>query len=141
MIGCAGPPIAHEPDVVDVTLPAPADQVRTAVIQVLTDGGYEVEAAVPLSALGLKPTAGLRLKMDWGMLVSGPDGNEVIRRVYWANQATNITADAPSEARLHPNLWGHVLFHDRKKNAEDRLDAFDKPPMPKGLDDLLDGKK
>lgn len=40
---CAGPPIAHEPDVVDVTLPAPADQVRTAVIQVLTDGGYEVE--------------------------------------------------------------------------------------------------
>jgi hypothetical protein len=42
-VGCAGPPISHEPDVVDVTLPAPADQVRTAVIQVLTDGGYEVE--------------------------------------------------------------------------------------------------
>ena len=40
---CAGPPIPHEPDVIDVTLPAPADQVRTAVIQVLTDGGYEVE--------------------------------------------------------------------------------------------------
>lgn len=41
---CAsGPPIPHQPDVVDVTLPAPADQVRTAVIQVLTDGGYEVE--------------------------------------------------------------------------------------------------
>ena len=28
---------------VDVTLPAPADLVRTAVIKVLTDGGYEVE--------------------------------------------------------------------------------------------------
>ena len=27
----------------DVTLPAPVDQVRTAVMQVLTDGGYEVE--------------------------------------------------------------------------------------------------
>jgi hypothetical protein len=39
----AGPPIHHEPDVVDVTLPAPADQVRTVVIQVLTDAGYEVE--------------------------------------------------------------------------------------------------
>lgn len=41
---CAsGPPIPHQPDVVDATLPAPADQVRMAVIQVLTDGGYEVE--------------------------------------------------------------------------------------------------
>jgi len=33
----------HEPDVVDVTLPVPAEQVRTAVIQVLENGGYEVE--------------------------------------------------------------------------------------------------
>lgn len=40
---CAVPPIPHEPDVVDVTLPAPAEQVRTAIIQVLTDGGYDVD--------------------------------------------------------------------------------------------------
>lgn len=40
---CAGPTIPHEPDVVDVTLTAPAEQVRTAVIQVLTDGGYDVD--------------------------------------------------------------------------------------------------
>lgn len=41
---CAsGPPIPHQPDVVDAILPAPADLVRMAVIQVLTDGGYEVE--------------------------------------------------------------------------------------------------
>jgi hypothetical protein len=106
-----------------------------------TGDSYELEAAVPLAALGFRPTDGMRLKMDWGMLMSGPDGNEVIRRVYWSNQATNIVADAPSEARLHPNLWGHVLVHDRKRTAEDRLDAFDKPPMPKGLEDLLDGKK
>jgi len=41
--GCAGPAIPHEPDVVDVMLPAPVEQVRTAVVQVLTDGGYDVE--------------------------------------------------------------------------------------------------
>lgn len=35
--------MSPEPDLIDVTLPATADQVRTAVIQVLTDGGYEVE--------------------------------------------------------------------------------------------------
>ena len=42
-VSCAGPPMPHEPDVVDVTLPVPAEQVRTAVIQVLENGGYEVE--------------------------------------------------------------------------------------------------
>jgi hypothetical protein len=41
--GCAGPAIPHEPDVVDATLSAPAEQVRTAVIQVLTEGGYDVD--------------------------------------------------------------------------------------------------
>ena len=40
---CAGPPIPHEPDVIDVTLPATADQVKTAVAQVLTEGGYRVD--------------------------------------------------------------------------------------------------
>jgi len=43
MAACAGPPIPHEPDIIDVTLPAPADKVRRAVIQVLTDGGYDVD--------------------------------------------------------------------------------------------------
>jgi hypothetical protein len=42
-VSCAGPPIPHDPDVVDVTLPAPVEQVRTVVIQVLEDGGYEVD--------------------------------------------------------------------------------------------------
>ena len=40
---CAGPPISHEPDVIDVTLPAPSDRVNMAVIQVLTEGGYAVD--------------------------------------------------------------------------------------------------
>ena len=40
---CAGQPIPHDPDVIDVTLAAPTDQVKAAVIQVLTDGGYDVE--------------------------------------------------------------------------------------------------
>jgi hypothetical protein len=42
-VSCAGPPIPHDPDVVDVTLSAPVEQVRTVVIQVLEDGGYEVD--------------------------------------------------------------------------------------------------
>ena len=42
-VACAGPPIPHEPDVIDVTLSASSTDVRMAVIQVLTDDGYEVE--------------------------------------------------------------------------------------------------
>ena len=42
-VSCAGPPIPHEPAVIDVTLPAPAEQVRTVLVQVREDGGYDVE--------------------------------------------------------------------------------------------------
>jgi hypothetical protein len=44
-VACAGPTIDHEPDFVDVTLSAPPDEVRAAVIQVLTADGYDVDQA------------------------------------------------------------------------------------------------
>jgi len=37
------PPIPHEPDVIDVTLSAQADLVKTAVIQILIEGGYALD--------------------------------------------------------------------------------------------------
>jgi hypothetical protein len=43
LIGCSSTPQQHQPDSIDVTLPASTDQVRTAVVQVLSEGGYEVE--------------------------------------------------------------------------------------------------
>ncbi len=41
--GCAGGPPAPEPDVMEVTLPVPAEQVRTALSDVLTQGGYTID--------------------------------------------------------------------------------------------------
>ncbi|MGZ8382944.1 MAG: hypothetical protein ACXWWE_02930 [Nitrospira sp.] len=41
--GCAGGPSLPEPDVMEVLLPIPADQVKTAVADVLTQGGYTVD--------------------------------------------------------------------------------------------------
>jgi hypothetical protein len=41
--GCAGTALSPEPDVVEVTLPASADQVAKAVTAVLTEGGYSVD--------------------------------------------------------------------------------------------------
>lgn len=42
-LACAGQVIPHEPDLIDVMLPVPADQVKAAVIDVLNDGGYDID--------------------------------------------------------------------------------------------------
>ena len=41
--GCAGGPPAPEPDIVEVTLPVPAERVKTALSDVLTQEGYTVD--------------------------------------------------------------------------------------------------
>lgn len=44
LLGCSHvPPRSYEPDVIDVTLPASTEQVKTALTQVLKDGGYKVD--------------------------------------------------------------------------------------------------
>lgn len=79
-----------------------------------TERGYAVEAEIPLEAIGLTPKDGLRLKMDWGVLRTDPHGHIVTRRRYWANKATEVISDTPTESRLHPDLWGVVRFHGKK---------------------------
>jgi len=88
-------------------------------ITVLTDlqaamklggGGYALEAAIPLKTLGLAPSAGLRLKADLGVLRGDPKGEETRERLYWANPATAIINDIPSEIMLCPAAWGTVEF-------------------------------
>ena len=72
--------------------------------------GYCAEALIPLAALGLKIEPEVPYKFDWGILVSGPEGSEVIQRLYWANAQTAMLSDEPTEAQLHPDLWGLVRF-------------------------------
>lgn len=151
----SGKAVLYRP-VVPGTPPEKAFRVRSPIGEVVIDevklvtgprvviGGsgthYTLEAALPLSELGLKPAAGTRLKLDWGVLVSGPEGTEVMKRVYWANQAAQIVADAPSEARLSPHLWGHAVFHG-VRGDESRLDAPIGPKKNKDVDDILDDLK
>jgi hypothetical protein len=75
-----------------------------------SERGYFLEAAIPLKAIGLNVEPNLTLKMDWGVLASGPDGNEVQQRLYWANPQTSIVSDEAAEAMLHPDLWGTIRF-------------------------------
>ena len=71
-----------------------------------TNGNYEV--SIPLAMLGLKARAGERIKGDLGILRG--NGFQTVQRVYWANKASGITADVPSEAELAPRLWGQWEF-------------------------------
>lgn len=70
------------------------------------DGNFEV--AIPLEKLGLKPSAGMTIRGDIGILRG--DSGQTMQRVYWSNKATGITADVPSEAELTPKLWGTWEF-------------------------------
>jgi hypothetical protein len=79
------------------------DDVSSAVA-LATDGAGKYELSVPLDVLGWKPRPGGTFKADIGVL-RGANG-QTTQRVYWANKATGITADVPSEAELTPQLWG-----------------------------------
>ncbi|MBI2192474.1 MAG: hypothetical protein HYU36_10875 [Planctomycetes bacterium] len=71
--------------------------------------GYQLEAALPLKTLGFKPEPGRRYRFDWGILTTDEHGHTVTGRYYWSNETTPIISDAPSEVRMTPNLWGHLL--------------------------------
>jgi hypothetical protein len=71
---------------------------------------YCLEAVIPLAALGLEIVPDVPYKFDWGILVSGPDGSEVIERLSWASTGTAIVADEALESQLQPELWGMLRF-------------------------------
>ncbi|MBI2190523.1 MAG: hypothetical protein HYU36_00895 [Planctomycetes bacterium] len=72
------------------------------------DDGYHVEAAVPLAEIGFRPKPGERYRFDWGLLSTDTNASACTGRLYWSNKATSVLADAPTEARLAPNLWGDL---------------------------------
>ncbi len=97
--------------------------------------GYVLEASIPLSEIGFKPADGQRIKMDWGILETDASGNAVMQRTYWANKATGIVADVPSEARLTPDLWGVALIHDHRTGVVELQDPTERFKKPSGGDD------
>jgi len=81
-------------------------KVATAPIQ----GGYFVEAAIPWTVLGVKPSPGLKLKADFGILGADSAGAVTVSRQYWSNKSTGLVNDVPGEADLTPKLWGTLIL-------------------------------
>jgi len=90
----------------------PMDKViilKQADIHVQTSAdSYEVQASIPLNALGLKLKAGQTLTGDIGFISSDATGRLNTARTYWSNKQTNLISDLPSEAWLYPQQWGHI---------------------------------
>lgn len=85
-------------------------RVAGAIIEVKTQSqSYEVDARIPLAALGLTPSD-RALRADFGVTYGDAAGQETQLRSYWANPATMLVDDIPGEIMLHPNLWGEVIF-------------------------------
>ena len=88
------------------------DQVETKVVVRDSGGrkGYVVEAKMPLSALGIAPTAGLQLRGDFGVTHGDAVGEDTRLRTYWSNQATGIVDDEVFELKMEPKNWGTLSF-------------------------------
>ena len=69
--------------------------------------GYQIEAKIPLVALGLMRTS-QALRADFGVTFGDAEGTETQLRSYWSNPATMLVDDIPGEIMLHPALWGTV---------------------------------
>ncbi len=72
---------------------------------------YVVEAAIPFSALGIQPKAGLTLRGDLGATHSDKAGADTALRTYWSNQDAGIVSDEVFELQMAPQNWGEFHFY------------------------------
>ena len=85
--------------------------IKDAKIEVkIRKNGYIVEAAIPLTALGLEPADGWTTTGDFGVTYGDPKGQDTVLRTYWSNQATGIVNDEVFELKLEPGNWGELIF-------------------------------
>lgn len=74
-------------------------------------GGYEVQARIPLQALGLPPSGTpANLLGDFGVIYGDEDGRINILRSYWNNQETGLVNDVPGETMIEPSSWAPLQW-------------------------------
>jgi len=118
------------------------DQVTTIKGAVIRSTGgdnyYEVEAAIPLDAIGLKIADGMVLKMDCGVLAS-ESGKVTSDRIYWANSMAVGAPDEVTEASIHPDRWGFIRFTGPKKSLLDQyMDEQEQDLEDRDVEDIFD---
>ncbi|MDR1305599.1 MAG: hypothetical protein LBK76_10325 [Verrucomicrobiales bacterium] len=86
------------------------DAARVACERNFGDGYYVIEAAVPLTALGLDPGNHDSVSGDAGVIFADASGRNRALRLYYYNHSpsVNITEDLTTEASLQPGEWGKI---------------------------------
>ena len=69
---------------------------------------YTLEAAVPLTDLGIDPVQQEDLHGDVGIVYADETGSNRSLRLYYYNHETAMTADLTTEATLQPGNWGEL---------------------------------
>lgn len=83
------------------------ERLADATVKVVTyEGGYRLEAAIPLKILGLSTRPGTSWRGDVGFISSDAGGTINVARTYWSNKETNLVNDEPLEAWFKPSNWG-----------------------------------
>ncbi|CAN5908813.1 hypothetical protein BH11VER1_BH11VER1_09160 [soil metagenome] len=95
-------PVAFSSPWRSISIDVVEDVTESVVFATDKEGNYEL--SIPLAKLHWQPKSGDTLRADLGVLRGS--NFQTTQRVYWANKATAITADVPSEAELTPQLWG-----------------------------------
>jgi hypothetical protein len=93
---------------------------------------WTLEAAVSWDALSVSPpVAGTTIRGDFGYLKSDEHGTRTVGREYWSGKGQTVISDTPSEARLHPGIWGEFVVTRRDETLR-----FTKPVGMASLDIL-----
>jgi len=70
-------------------------------------GSYIVSAQVPWQVLGIRPKAGMELKLDVGIILGRNDTTtHVSQRSQWVDSQVNVVNDVPTESEFFPDRWG-----------------------------------
>lgn len=88
-------------------------ELPNAVIAVKTnpkDKRYTLQASIPLSDLGLTPSAGLVVRGDVGVTHGDQTGLDTALRTSWCNQMTGLVSDEVFELEMKPDNWGELMF-------------------------------
>jgi hypothetical protein len=104
------PKTFHSGVVKDYRMDYVAEVDTTIEVKVKENGGYVVEAAIPLSTLGIRLQDGLALTGDFGVTHGDAGGQRTRLRSYWSNVATGIVDDAVFELKMEPKNWGVITF-------------------------------
>lgn len=71
---------------------------------------YTVEAAIPLTSLGLSNPSGKSFGFDASVGIANAAGDRRERAAHWGGLSEAVVVDRPGSTRLLPSTWGTLFF-------------------------------